>query len=77
VSLLDKKVMAIKRWRYAVYLFDSKGRRVFTDYFKSGDFDEMLKFARQHACVEKRVRKPVLGLVVERKVVASREWEAE
>jgi len=74
VSLLDKKVMAVKRWRYAVYLFDEKGRRVFTDYFKSGDFGEMLEFARQHATMEKRARKPYCGIVIKREVVASKEW---
>jgi len=74
---LQRKILAVKKWRYAVQLFDEKGKRVFTEYFSQGDFDEMLEFAKQHATTEKRARKPYCGIVIKREVVASKEWEAE
>jgi len=74
-SVLPRKISDIQKWKYVVQLFDDRGRRVFTDYFTSADVpDRIFEFAKQHATMEGRLRKPACGVIIRREGVASKEW---
>jgi len=69
----DNKVNEIEKWGIQVVLYDSRGNRLYTDYFTSNVHPEFaIKVAVSTYESKKPGRKPAIAIVIRRRYIASK-----